>query len=127
MDAIHWGNKSKRNTGYYQVYSAHVDCDRVLDTVFNEEHYHFWLKMIEKAAKYIAELTNRKATIREVNQYFRDRTNWRNEVDGVMFQDLPSSDDLLVRGLNYRKRIQVVAYNINIIHNFALHFEMECV
>jgi hypothetical protein len=53
VDAIHWGHKSKRNTKEFEIYSANINCENVLDTVFNEEHYEFWVKQIEKAAKVI--------------------------------------------------------------------------
>ena len=41
-------------------------------------------------------------------------------------QDIRCTDDLLVENLNYRKRIQIVVYNLNIINNFAFHFDMKC-
>jgi hypothetical protein len=125
VDAIHWGNNSKFFTGYYEVYSATIDCDNVLDTVFNEKHYQFWLKSIEKAAKRIAKATGKKATIKEINTYFREQANWK-DVTGIMFQDLPFSNDLLVENFNYRKRIQLVAYSLQIIHNFTFLYQMEC-
>lgn len=125
IDAIKWGNDSKTNTGVYQVYSASILCDNVLDTVFNEEHYDFWMKQIEKAAKHITKNTGLKATLKEINSYFRQRASW-TEVDGIMYQDLPFGEELLVEKFNYRKRIQLVAYNSNIITNFALHLEDGC-
>jgi hypothetical protein len=41
QDAFFWGNTSKKKTGKYDVYLGNIDCDDVLDTVFNEEHYIF--------------------------------------------------------------------------------------
>lgn len=125
VDAIHWGNSSKKSTGYFEVYSATVECSDVLDTVFNEAHYKFWLKQIEKAANHFKKKTGVNATIREINQYFIERASW-SEVKGVLFQDLPKSEDLLVQKLYYRKRIQLAVYDTDIISNFALHFEMAC-
>lgn len=53
-DAVWWGRTAKRRKGYYEVYKATINCENVLDTVFNETHYTFWLKNIEKAIeKYI--------------------------------------------------------------------------
>lgn len=125
IDAIKWGNDSKNRTGSYQIYKADIECEDVLDTVFNEEHYNFWIKQIEKAASYISKRTGLKANIKEINMYFQERASW-SEVDGIMYQDLPFGDELLVVNFNYRKRIQLVAYNSNIISNFALHLEDEC-
>jgi hypothetical protein len=126
VDAIHWGNKSKNKTSYFEIYSANINCNKVLDTVFNEEHYEFWRKQIDKAAKYIIKKTNIKPTIKEINQYFKEKAKWEELTFGIMFQDLPFSDDLLVNDFNYRKRIQLVVYNIKIISNFELHSEMKC-
>ena len=126
IDAIHWGNNGKRKTGWFEIYSANIDCNNVLDTVFKEEHYAFWKKQIEKAAGYIMKKTGIKATIKEINQYFQEKAKWSDVVDGIMFQDLPYSSDLLVQDFNYRKRIQLVAYKLKIISNFAFHFDMEC-
>jgi hypothetical protein len=126
IDAIHWGNKSKNKTKWFEIYSATIDCTNVLDTVFNEEHYDFWRKQIEKAAKEIIKKTNIKPSIKEINQYFKEKAKWDELTAGIMFQDLPFSDDLLVKELNYRKRIQLVVYNKGIIKNFVLHSEMEC-
>ncbi|MDR2449097.1 MAG: hypothetical protein LBD52_03980 [Prevotellaceae bacterium] len=125
IDALHWGGNSKRKTGYFEIYSATISCENILDTVFNEEHYKFWIKQIEKAAKYIIKKTNIKPTISEINQYFKEKAKWENLTDGIMFQDLPHSTDLLVINFNYRKRIQLVAYKLKIIHNFALHATHE--
>jgi hypothetical protein len=126
LDAIHWGTYSKRSTGYYEVYLALINCDNVLDTVFNEEHYTFWIGQIEKAAKRIIKITGKKPTIREINSYFTENAKWSEVTDGIMFQDLPFSDDLLVEDLNYRKRIQLAVFNIGIILTFAFHFEQRC-
>ena len=126
VDAIHWGNTSKRATGYYEIYKANIECNNVLDTVFNEKHYSFWVKQIEKAASFIIKRTGVTATISEINQYFNDKAKWSDDIDGILFQDLPFSADLLVKELNYRKRIQIAIYNMEIISNFAVHFDMEC-
>ncbi len=119
IDAIHWGNSSKN--GSFEIYKADIETENVLDTVFNEEHYSFWIKQVEKAAKSITRKTGKKASIREINQYFNDKAKWSEITDGVLFQDLPFSDDLLVSNFNYRKRIQIAIYNKAIINNFALH------
>jgi hypothetical protein len=124
MDAIKWGHKSKMKHGGFHVYRSNIECENVLDTVFSEEHYNFWIAQIEKAAKCIIKKTGIKPTIRELNQYFKERAEWRTEITGIMFQDLPHGEDLLVERLNYRKRIQLAVYDKNIIDNFALHLKI---
>jgi hypothetical protein len=81
--------------------------------------------LIEKTAVGIAKKTGKKASIAEINQYFVEHSVLVDVV-GIIFHDLPFSDDLLVKKFNYRKRIQLVAYRSTIIHNFALHETMPC-
>lgn len=50
-DAKEWGHNSKRRTGYFDIYKSEIICDNVLDTVFKEEHYLFWIEQIEKVGK----------------------------------------------------------------------------
>ena len=95
-DAIQWGHKSKKATGYFEVYSAKVKSDRVLDTVFSEDNYVFWIEQIEKAAKFISKKTGIKASIKEINQYFQEKAKWSDLVDAILFQDIPISENLLV-------------------------------
>jgi len=126
VDAIQWGHKSKRKTGYFEIYNALINCENLLDTVFGEKHYIFWLKQIEKAAKHITIKTGMKATLKEVNEYFKEKAKWSEITDGILFQDLPISEDLLVEGFYYRKRIQLAVYNLKIIRNFAFLNEFRC-
>ena len=50
-DANFWGVKFKNRTGKYDIYKAEIISDDILDTVFNREHYYFWIKQVGKAAK----------------------------------------------------------------------------
>lgn len=125
-DAHYWGLTKKQGTGYFEVYSANIECENVLDTVFNEDHYLFWLKNVEAAIKRMVKI-NIKPTIKDINDYFRDRNIW-SKVDGVMFQDISKSKKRnTVPGFYYKKRIQIAVYSENIIHNFALQYDCECV
>lgn len=126
IDAIHWGNNSKNRTGRFQIYKAFISEEDILNTVFNEEHYKFWIAQIEKIAKAIIKKTGSKASLKEVNQYMKERAGWNKNISGIMFQDLPNSEDLLVMGLFYRKRIQLVAYKLEIIKEFSLKEERMC-
>src|SRR3569832_308749 len=125
MDAMKWGNDSKKATGYYEIYEANINCENVLDTVFDEVAYRFWVRIIEKFAKQF-DAKFGKPTIRELNKYIASKNIWKN-VDGILFQDLPSNpDELIVEKLYHRKRIQAAVYNPNIIDKFAFHSEDYC-
>lgn len=130
MDADDWGNNSKRRTQYYEVYECVLSSENYLDTVFNEKHYCFWINQLEKIAKKIMIKTGEKPTLKELNDYIKDRNVWP-QVDFIQFQDLPvNSERSLVKPIMYksgkvrtvafRKRIQLAVYNKEIISNFAL-------
>lgn len=130
IDADDWGNNSKKRMGYYEVYECDLNSESLLDTVFNEEHYYFWINQLEKIAKEIIKKTGEKPTLKELNDYIRDNEIWK-EVDYIQFQDLPINVERAfikpieykngkVRTVAFRKRIQVAVYNEKIISNFVL-------
>lgn len=136
FDAENWGHDSKRGKGYFEIYVCDVETDDVLDTVFNEEHYFFWLRQVEKVAKKIIAKTHMKPSLKELNDYFKERGDWE-ELSAIQFQDLPTNNNhLLVKPIEYknktisfayRKRIQLAVYNQNIITNFALLKREKCI
>jgi hypothetical protein len=127
QDAVYWGLKFKRKTGYFNIYKADVNSDKILDTVFNEEHYQFWIKQIEKAAKNFVIKTGTKPTLKEINDYFKDKGFWV-KFDGILFQDISSNPEHhFVKEFQYKKRIQIAVYNYDIISNLAVHYEGKCV
>jgi len=126
QDAICWGKNSKKRTGKYDIYKADVDFgDNILDTVFNREHYFFWLKQIEKAAKYFVKKTGENPSLKEINTYFKDKGMWTN-FDGILFQDISkNSVHSLVKEFQYKKRIQLALYNEEKIRTFVFDFTGE--
>jgi hypothetical protein len=133
-DAEYWGYVSKKTTEYFEIYESTIEFDNILDTVFNEEHYFFWYKQLEKAAKEIISKTKIKPTIKEINDYFIEKALWN--VDGIQFQDLPSNpNQLLIKPIEYkkkiivfpyRKRIQIAIYNQEVIKTFSLFKKEKC-
>jgi len=43
-DAIYWGQIGKRQYGKYVIYSAKINCEDIIDTVFKEEHLNNYKK-----------------------------------------------------------------------------------
>jgi hypothetical protein len=84
FDAYQWGHNSKKGTGKFEIYTSKIDYENVLDTVFNEEHYNFWLTTLEKVAKKILVKTHQKPTLKELNDYFKERGSW-NDVSAIQF------------------------------------------
>ena len=124
VDAVHWGRKSKKRRDKFEVYKSNIDCSKVLDTVFDEESYLFWKRQIEKAAKAIMKITMVKPSLKELNQYIKEKASWKDDMDGIMFADLPFSEDLLVEEYNYRKRIQLAVYKKEAIKSFEFMYDM---
>jgi hypothetical protein len=127
QDAFNWGITHKTDTGYFEIYESDIDCTDVLDTVFNEKHYLFWMKEIEKIAKTIVKRTGRKPATKYINEYFRDHGIW-NSVTGIMFQDIPKNNEyVMVIGFYYKKRIQLAVYDLRIVQTFTLKSTEKCV
>lgn len=125
-DAVFWGITKKKRTGEYSIYSAMINEDNVLDTVFNEEQYRAWVGWIDKAAKKFTKSNNEKPTLYELNQFFADKGLY-DDVDGIKFQDISKNPNhFWVKAFQYKKRIQLAVFNSAIITNFALHFEGQC-
>lgn len=125
-DAVWWGRTAKKRKGYYEVYKANIDCDNVLDTVFNESHYIFWLKNIDRAIEKYMKSGKNSLTLKYINDFFREKSVL-DGIDGVMFQDISDNpDNWIVKKFQYKKRIQLAVYNLQIISSFALEFEAEC-
>lgn len=129
LDADDWGNNSKKRTGFYEVYVCELKSEKLLDTVFNEEHYYFWINQLEKIVKIIETQTGEKPTLKELNDYISDKGIWK-DIDFIQFQDLPiNTERSLTKPIEYknfkrtvafRKRIQIAVYNKDIIHDFRL-------
>lgn len=127
-DAKNWGYSSKRRTGYFEIYTCNLNSTNYLDTVFNEEHYNFWISQLERIYNIFLRETNEKPSIKELNDYIQENKIWE-EVDYIQFHDLPLTHSF-VKPIQYRnkettipfrKRIQVAVYNVDIISNFTLY------
>ena len=117
VDAIRWGEKSKNNQ--YQIYSAKIVSENVLDTVFNKDHYQFFISALERTAKAILELTGKKPTQVDICEYLNTRAKWKEKIDVLLACDIPTgtSENLPI---HVRKRIQAAVYNKSCINEFQL-------
>lgn len=136
-DAHMWGKKSKKATGSYEIYSAEIDCENVIDTVFNEEIYLWWVKQIERAAKHLRELRSSKQnpTLKQLNDYLKGIPEWKDVV-GVLFQDVPDGYEYSVIApieyrnkktyFAYKKRIQLALYKRQYMSKFSFVLTNKC-
>lgn len=116
-DAIRWGEDSKN--GCFQVYSARIISNKVLDTVFNKDHYEFFRDALERLATKIVKKTGRKLSKSLLCEYLNERADWRREIDVLIVNDNPQGERELFP-IPIRKRIQAAVYNEDCIHEFKL-------
>lgn len=117
LDAVSWGIKSKG--GNYQVYSARIISDKVLDTVFNQEHYAFFIKALERTATKIVKITGKRPTQEDLCDYLNNRAKWKDEIDVLIACDNPTGKAEILP-IPLRKRIQAAVYNADCVTEFHL-------
>ena len=122
-DADIWGKTSKNKTGRYEVYLAAIESEQILDTVFNEPGYHFLLHAIEKVENACKAATGRTPSTVDVCSYLMNKAKWNEVLDGVLFADSPKTE---IEKFNYRKRIQLVLYNLKCLVSFKFFKEERC-
>ena len=131
--AHYWGLDSKIKTsptGKYDIYVAHIEEEDLLDSVFDEAHYEFFVKTIESAIEKLKGLgVNERILHEKVNRYLVDKV-WRQaDVKGIVYQDIPANSIGAGRKyseippLFYLKRIQIIVFDNKIIHNFEALLE----
>ncbi len=118
-DADYWGKKFKTKTGRYDVYQSKIDLENFLDTVFNEKHYKIWINAIEKLALKFKIQYGKEFTLKELNDYFKSDGLYKS-VHGVVFQDISNNEEhYLIKGMQYKKRIQFAVFNELTIKEFV--------
>ena len=122
-DANVWGTKSKRRTGRYEVYKGVIESENILDTVFTETGYQFFLQTINKVIEVFLNKTGRLPEIPDVCNYIMRVAKWNTVLDGVLFSDSPNTD---IEKFNYRKRIQLALYNPKCLVSFEFLKEGLC-
>jgi len=116
----------------FDIYKADLQInfsnDAFLDTVFNETDYYKFLEKVEYFADIYFKRIRRKPTLEEFNDFIQDFGIWKN-IKAIRFQDLPTNNEttyLKIKGFYYKKRIQIVVYDVTIIRSFVLHSTFDC-
>jgi len=127
--AHNWGSDSKRKTGFYDIYKANIDENKILNASFNEEEYYFFANQIEKARRYLATKTKEDINLRNVNKFLADKVWNKLGIKGIIFDDLPKNSNSRtysdITPLFYKKRVQIVLFDNENIINFAPHLLKE--
>lgn len=129
--AIYWGEDSKtKNTEFYDIYRASLNCENCINAVFDEKGYFFLRERIEETIEHFKS-HGLVATLDQVNRFLADNFWLKMKVAGIIFDDKPTnprkSDRIYseIPGLYYKKRIQIVLYSLENIHNFGLLCEKQ--
>lgn len=136
--AHYWGEDfKKKETGYYDIYKANLDTSQCLNCTFNADHYFFFKESVEKAIQRFKD-ANKTVTLQRVHDFLRERFWTKLGVTGIIYDDLPTNpnrrpnrkysvveyeENGKLKFFYYHKRIQIVIFNKNNIHNFALHLD----
>jgi hypothetical protein len=130
--AHYWGQDFKTSrTGAYSIYTAYIEMDNLLNASFYEADYFLFKKSIDEAIKHLKTLGYRDVTLSQVHRYLADRIWTQNNVKGIIYDDLPQNPDQKDRvyseiaPLYYEKRIQVVVFDLSIIHRFQLYLDKQ--
>lgn len=58
-------------------------------------------------------------SLKELNEYFKNKGLYK-DIDGVIFQDISNNGEhYLIRGMQYKKRIQLAVFNKDTIKDFV--------
>jgi hypothetical protein len=137
--AHYWGKDFKKSkTNYYDIYQADLNTENCVDAVFDEKGYNFFCEIIDKAIKYL-ESAGLTTNLELVNRFLLDNFWNKMGVTGVIYDDLPVNRDDKDRMFSkisfreggrdkyfyYKKRIQIVIFDLKNIHNFELLLEEQ--
>jgi hypothetical protein len=129
--AKYWGEDFKcERTGFYDVYNCYVEDNQLLNMCFCEEDYFFVRNNLNKLIEKTLSL-NENLNLKQIHRLFRKNFLDKMGINGIVYDDLPNNSFKkdrtysLIPPFYYVKRIQVVVFNKDIIHNFELYFEEQ--
>jgi len=126
-----WGKEKKCKKGLlqYSIYETElvISEDDFIDTVFNEQDYYEFVKIVEKFALEYQKQFGKKANLEDFNDFISDYKVWDN-IKAIRFQDVPKNDTLVeVNKYYYKKRIQIRVNAPSIISKFAHLKDFSCI
>jgi hypothetical protein len=124
-NAHRWGKQSKRRTGQYDIYQAAIEEMGILNTSFSETAYFFWKETIDKV---IASFKQQGLLVSlvEVQRYLVDKYWPTAKITGIIYDDLPQGGTHSeISPLFYKKRIQIVVFDLKKIVTFDLLREAQ--
>lgn len=128
--AHYWGEDFKNRTGFYDVYKATLNVENCINAVFDEEGYLFFRQKIEETIEHFKSKKVR-VSLEQVNRFLADNIWPELGIEGIIYDDKPTnpkkSDRVYseIPDLYYKKRIQVVLFDLRNICTFAIHLEEQ--
>lgn len=129
--AKYWGEDFKsNNTGYYDIYKASLNCENCINAVFDEDGYFFFRDKIEETIDHFSKNTL-NVTLEQIHCFLSENIWPSLNVEGIIYDDKPinpkKSDRIYseIPDLYYKKRIQIVLFNLINIRIFELFLEEQ--
>lgn len=129
--AHYWGEDFKRgHSGYYDIYEANLDVSNCLNAVFNEDDYNLFIESIETVIARF-ETLGQSVTLDKVNRYLSDYIWPTENITGIIYDDKPVNSSKSGRvyskipNLYYKKRIQIVIFDLQYVNNFDVYKEEQ--
>lgn len=128
--AHYWGQDSKKATGAYDIYTAYLDCDNCLNTVFDEQGYLFFRERIEETIEHFKQ-NGIEPSLEQVNRFLADNIWQEIGVEGILYDDKPRNSKRSDRvyssipELYYKKRIQVVLFTLKNVSKFTVYLTKQ--
>ncbi len=131
--AKYWGEDFKSaRTGAYTIYVGYIEFQNLINTVFDEDGYNFFVEKIELTIQHLTKIGEKNVTIDQVHRFLADNFWKKLGVKGIIYDDLPTNPKnrpnrihSVILPLYYIKRIQVVAFELEIIHNFEIYLDAQ--
>jgi len=124
--------KSRPQPAHYDIYEVELELqassEELIDTVFNEEDYRGFVKVLEYWAAKYESIFGAKPKLSEFNDFIQDHKIW-GDVKAIRFQDLPANDRLnylKVKGFFYKKRIQLVVFDFDLVKSYRIIDTRKC-
>ena len=127
-----WGQDSKIHgkSESYDIYRADLNIENCINTVFDENDYMDFVEVIEES---IQQYKNRRIpiTLKNINRYLAEKVWAKLGITGIIYDDKPTNPRNKNRiyseipDLYYKKRIQIVIFDIKNINSFELYLENQ--
>lgn len=130
LEFAHFWGKSHvcKNNSQYEIYSAKLLADfkndeRFLDLVYDEAAYKRFEKIIDDFGTRYYRLFKKTPELSDFNDFAQDQDIW-HDILAIRFNDNPTHNNynsliLKIKGIPYKKRIQIVVFELSIISNFV--------